>query len=147
MLNPLNGKSILEGKKLKGINRDDEKELLNYKKAMDFTSKYLGKDDPVTEGVIRELHKVTVKGVRGGQAEPGSYRKVQNYVVNSRTCEVIYTPPVSIEVPHLMREFVEWLNKAEVCRLFLLLVYLSFNLCIFIHLLMAMAEQPGSFPR
>jgi len=27
MLNPLNGKSILEGKKLKGINRDDEKEL------------------------------------------------------------------------------------------------------------------------
>ena len=112
MLNPLNGKNILEGKKLKGINRDDEKELLNYKKAMDFPSKYLGKDDPVTEGVIRELHKVTVKGVRGGQAEPGSYRKVQNYVVNSRTREVIYTPPVPIEVPHLMREFVEWLNKA-----------------------------------
>jgi len=27
MLNPLNGKSILEGKKLKSINRDDEKEL------------------------------------------------------------------------------------------------------------------------
>ena len=47
MLNPLNGKGILEGKKLKGINRDDEKELLNYKKAMDFTSKYLGKDDPL----------------------------------------------------------------------------------------------------
>jgi len=105
-------KSILEGKKLKGINRDDEKELLNYKKAMDFTSKYLGKDDPVTEGVIRELHKVTVKGVRGDQAEPGSYRKAQNYVVNSRTREVIYTPPVPLDVPHLMREFAEWLNKA-----------------------------------
>ena len=30
--------SILEGKKLKGINRDDERELLNYKKAMDFIS-------------------------------------------------------------------------------------------------------------
>jgi hypothetical protein len=41
-------KGILEGKKLKGINRDDEKELLNYKKAMDFISKYLGKDDPIT---------------------------------------------------------------------------------------------------
>ena len=62
--------SILEDKKLKGINRDDEKELLNYKEAMDLISKYLGKDDPITEGIIRELHKVTVKSVRGNKAAP-----------------------------------------------------------------------------
>ena len=106
-------KDILEGKKIAGVNRDDEKELLNYKKAMDFLSKYLGKDDPITEGVVRELHKLTVKGVRGGQADPGNYRKIQNYVVNSRTKEVIYTPPPPLEVPHLMREFVHWINKGE----------------------------------
>src|SRR4030043_1106424 len=62
--------SILEGRKLKGVNRDDEKELLNYKKAMDFILKYLGKDDPITEGLIRELHKVTVKGLRGDTENP-----------------------------------------------------------------------------
>ncbi len=106
-------KSILEGKKISGVNPDDEKELLNYKQAMDFLSRYLGKDDPVTEGAIRELHKIIVKGVRGGHAEPGNYRKIQNYVVNSRTQEVVYTPPTPFEVPYLMREFVEWLNKAE----------------------------------
>ncbi|TAL28048.1 MAG: Fic family protein [Nitrospirae bacterium] len=104
---------ILEGKKLKGINRDDEKELLNYKKAMDFISKYLGKEDPITEGIIRELHKVTVKGVLGNKADPGNYRKVQNYVVNSLTREIIYTPPAPLEVPHLMRTLTDWLNKAE----------------------------------
>jgi Fic family protein len=106
-------KSILEGKKIKGVNRDDEKELLNYKKAMDSISKYLGKDDPVTESIIRELHKILVKGVRGGQADPGNYRKIQNYIVNSRTREVIYTPPPPLDVPHLMREFVDWLNEAD----------------------------------
>jgi len=106
-------KSILEGKKVKGVNRDDEKELLNYKSAMDFISKYLGKDDPIAEGIIRELHKIIVKGVRGGQADPGNYRKIQNYVVISRTREVIYTPPGPLDVPHLMHEFVEWINKAE----------------------------------
>lgn len=105
--------SILEGRKLKGVNRDDEKELLNYKKAMDFISKYLGKDDPITEGLVRELHKVTVKGVRGDKADPGNYRKIQNYVINSLTREIIYTPPAPIEVPYLMREFVNWINKAE----------------------------------
>ena len=106
-------KSILEGKKVRGVSRDDEKELLNYKKAMDFISKYLGKDDPVSEGIVRELHKILVRGVRGENADPGNYRKIQNYVVNSRTREVIYTPPGALDVPHLMREFVEWINKAE----------------------------------
>lgn len=106
-------KSILEGKKVTGVNRDDEKELLNYKKAMDFISKYLGKNDPINEGIVRELHKITVQGVRGGQADPGNYRKIQNYVVNSRTREVIYTPPSPLEVPHLMKEFVDWLNQTK----------------------------------
>ena len=105
--------SILEGKKLKGINRDDEKELLNYKKAMDFIAKYIGKDDPIAEGIIRELHKITVKGVRGEKADPGNYRKIQNYVANSLTREIIYTPPVPLEVSHLMREFVDWINRVE----------------------------------
>lgn len=106
-------KSILDGKKVTGVNRDDEKELLNYKKAMDFISKYLGKEDPITEGIIRELHKITVRGVRGDKADPGNYRKIQNYVINSRTHEIIYTPPPPLDVPHLMRELVDWINKAE----------------------------------
>jgi Fic family protein len=106
-------KNILEGKKVFGVDRDDERELLNYKKAMDFISKYLGKDDPVTEGIVRELHKLTVKGVRGEKADPGNYRKLQNYVINSRTREVIYTPPSPLEVPHLMKEFTRWINEAE----------------------------------
>lgn len=105
-------KDILEGKKIKGVNRDDERELLNYKKAMDFISKYLGKDDPITEGLIRELHKVLVKSVRGGHADPGNYRKIQNYVVNFRTKEVVYTPPPAFEVLHMMNDLVKWVNKA-----------------------------------
>jgi Fic family protein len=106
-------KSILEGKKVKDVNRDDEKELLNYKKGMDFLSKYLGKDDPVSEGIVRELHKILVKGVRGENADPGKYRKIQNYVVNSRTRKVVYTPPAPLDVPHLMRELTEWINKVK----------------------------------
>lgn len=112
-LNLEQARSILEGRKVKGVDRDDEKELLNYKRAMDFISKYLGKEDSVSEELIRELHKILVQGVRGGQADPGNYRKIQNYVVNSRTREVIYTPPPPLNVPPLMQEFVEWINSAR----------------------------------
>ena len=54
-----------------------------------------------------------VEGVRGGRAIPGEWRTVQNYVANSRTGDVIYTPPPPAEVPALMRELVEWLRSEE----------------------------------
>jgi Fic family protein len=78
---------------------------------MDFVSKHLNKKSEITEELIKEIHRVLVKNVRGGTLEPGRYRRVQNYVVNSLTDEVIYTPPPPEDVPKLMKEFVVWLNS------------------------------------
>lgn len=104
-------KKILTGKTVMGINKDDRQELLNYKEAMDFVSEYLGKKSDITENLIKQIHEILVKDVRGGTLEPGKYRKVKNYVVNLLTGEVIYTPPQPSYVPQLMKEFVEWLNN------------------------------------
>ena len=90
---------------------DDRRELLNYRSAFEFVSECLDSGDPVTEGLIREIHKKLVEGVRGGNADPGNYRRIQNYVANSSTGEVIYTPPSAVEVPIMMSEMVKWLNS------------------------------------
>jgi Fic family protein len=74
-------------------------------------SDYLGGGEPITEGLIREIHKRLVRGVRGNPASPGAYRRVQNYVANSVTREIIYTPPPPQDVPPLMAAFVSWLNS------------------------------------
>ncbi|MBL7175900.1 MAG: Fic family protein [Desulfobacteraceae bacterium] len=93
---------------------DDARELLNYRNAFDFVSEYLTSGDPITGGLVREIHKRLVEGVRGGSAAPGEYRKIQNYVVNSVTGETIYTPPPAHDVPIMMAELVNYLNsKAE----------------------------------
>jgi cell filamentation protein, protein adenylyltransferase len=89
---------------------DDVRELLNYRRAFDFVSEYLNSGAPVTEGMIREIHKRLVEGVRGSAAAPGDYRTVQNYIVNSVTGETIYTPPPAYDVPIMMTEMVDWLN-------------------------------------
>ncbi len=89
----------------------DHVELLNYRRAFDFVSEYLDSGAPVSEGLICEIHSRLVEGVRGGQAAPGEYRSVQNYVVNSATGETIYTPPPAHDVPELMAEMVAWLNE------------------------------------
>lgn len=92
---------------------DDVQELLNYREAFDFVSEYLKSGDPITEGLIREIHKRLVEGVRGGVAAPGDYRRIQNYVVNSATGETVYTPPPAHDVPILMSELVDWLNRED----------------------------------
>ena len=43
-------------------------------------SDYLASGSPITEGLIRDIHKGTVQGVRGGQGQPGRYRTVQDAV-------------------------------------------------------------------
>ena len=90
---------------------DDTRELLNYRPAFEFVSECLDSGDPITQGMIREIHRKLVEGVRGGRADPGNYRRIQNYVANSQTGEVIYTPPSAVEIPIMMSEMVKWLNS------------------------------------
>ncbi|MDP2859954.1 MAG: Fic family protein [Bacillota bacterium] len=104
---------LLEGNLVPEADPDDVRELLNYRKAFEFVSEYLARDGPITEGLIREIHKRLVEGVRGRVASPGDYRKTQNYVVNSATGEIVYTPPPAHDVPIMMAELVDWLNREQ----------------------------------
>jgi Fic family protein len=101
---------LFAGKNIPDSDPDDVRELLNYRKAFDLVAEYLGSGHPITEGLIREIHRRLVDGVRGNSAKPGEYRLVQNYVANSETQQIIYTPPPPHDVPDLMRELVHWLN-------------------------------------
>lgn len=101
------------GKDVPEADPDDARELLNYRQAFDLVAGYLDSGSPITEGLIREIHKRLVAGVRGGSANPGAYRKVQNYVVNSATGETVYKPPPAHDVPIMMADLVEWLNGEQ----------------------------------
>ena len=102
---------LWKGEAVPEADPDDARELLNYRSAFEFVSDCLDQGDPITEGLIREIHKKLVEGVRGGKTDPGNYRRIQNYVANSQTGEVIYTPPSAVEIPIMMSEMVKWLNS------------------------------------
>ncbi len=104
---------LLAGEKLKGVRQDDARELLNYRNAFEFVSEYVQDGGPINEVLIREIHKTLVEGVRGGSAAPGKYRKIQNFVVNSSTGEVVYTPPPAYQVSIMMGELVAWLDREK----------------------------------
>lgn len=102
---------LWKGEAVPEVDPDDTRELLNYRSAFEFVSECLDSGDPITEGMIREIHRKLVEGVRGGNADPGAYRRIQNYVANSKTGAVIYTPPSAVEIPIMMSEMVKWINS------------------------------------
>ena len=69
---------LLAGESVPEADPDDVRELLNYRTAFEFVSDYLDSGVPVSEGLVREIHKRLVEGVRGGAGAPGEYRRVQN---------------------------------------------------------------------
>jgi len=101
---------ILAGEPVPEADLDDKLELLNYRNAFDLVAGHLGSGAPVTEDLIKDIHRRLVIGVRGNKALPGEYRNVQCYVVNSHTGQITYTPPPPDEVSDLMTELVAWLN-------------------------------------
>ena len=119
-------KKILQGKKVPTANKEDIKEVQNYKDAFNLIS-FLSKnkkttkqkinnsvklEEPqITESLIKQIHKELVKGVRGNSAQPGKYRNIQNYIGNAVTKQIIYIPPKPQEVPTLMKNFVKWINQ------------------------------------
>lgn len=104
---------LLAGQAVPEADPEDARELLNYRRAFDLVAGYLGSGMPVTEGLVREIHARLVEQVRGGAARPGEYRLIQNYVANSATGKVVYTPPAPPQVPAMVAELVAWLNAYD----------------------------------
>jgi len=100
-------KDIFEGKEVYARPRDKQ-EVINYKKVLEF----IGKEPGLTIETIKEINRVNLEKIDKKNA--GKFRKVQNYIVRERAGEreIIYTPPKSSDVPRLMQELIEWINKA-----------------------------------
>jgi Fic family protein len=112
-LTVVQAEALWAGKEVDLARVDDTRELLNYRDAFNLVSCHLNSGAPTTEELIREIHKRLVTGVRGGRGRPGVYRIGQNYVANSKTGEIIYTPPPAGEVPNLMAALVAWLEAEK----------------------------------
>ena len=81
-------------------------ELHNIRAGIAFIEASLHPGSDITLGMIRELHKLTVKGLKvDGSKTPGKFRTEEVVILKSS-----HTPPNHIEVPILMRELIDYIN-------------------------------------
>lgn len=105
-LNKTEAQQVLSGGKIVGRDRDIQ-EVLNYRNVLKYIEGY---DKPeISEEAVKHIHELTTHRLLADELV-GEYRKTQVVVKNSATGEITFRPPPAVEVPFLMRAFLEWLN-------------------------------------
>lgn len=81
------------------------REVLNYMRAQDHGFARL-RELPVCLRVIRELHEILLRGVRGNADDPGRFRSVQNFIGSSSDIrEARFVPPPPLHLDACLRQF------------------------------------------
>ncbi|GBD99075.1 adenosine monophosphate-protein transferase SoFic [bacterium BMS3Abin07] len=81
----------------------DVEEVINYIHALNQGIKRL-EELPVSVRLLREIHKLLLKGVRGAERQPGELRTTQNWVgpAGSTISDAVFIPPPPQEVPQCL---------------------------------------------
>ncbi len=97
--------------------RLDNEEINNYEIALNYG---LTEQKIISEDLIKLIHKILLKGVRGEDKDPGKYKEKQNAVGNrDDTLDSAKFVPASPELtPELMRNLIEFINSNEYEPLF-----------------------------
>jgi len=89
----------------------DVDEIVNYVAAMRHGLDRVG-SAPVSVRLIREMHEVLLRGVRGAKQRPGEIRATQNWI-GSRGCtldEAAFVPPPPEDVPGALNQLERFLH-------------------------------------
>lgn len=89
---------LFEHKAAPGVPIEAVREVSNYVSAMTHGLKSLESGFPLSLRLIKEIHSHLVKDTRGGEKEPGEFRRSQNWIGGTRPGNATYVPPPAHEV-------------------------------------------------
>lgn len=84
---------LYENAEIPGVPLDDVEEVSNYVAALNHGLKRMRDGFPLSLRLIREIHEVLLSRGRGSHAQPGQFRKSQNWIGGTRPGNATYVPP------------------------------------------------------
>lgn len=93
----------------------DVQEVINYRSVLEWIDQwqdFIGKHVVYSEDILQTLHALTTQRILTDD-QVGTYRKQQVVVRSVHNGQIAFRPPVSVEIPFLLEEFLEWLNSED----------------------------------
>ena len=93
---------------------NEVKEVINYIKALNYGIARLS-ELPISNRLIKEIHKILIQGNRGTSKIPGEFRKIQNWIglPGAALSDAIFVPPPPEKVPELMSDLEKFIHQKD----------------------------------
>lgn len=92
---------------------DDVEEVSNYIAALNHGLSRMQKGFPLSVRLIREMHKILLRGGRGSNKAPGEFRRSQNWIGGIRPSKARFVPPPPEMVDDLMSDFEKFAHDED----------------------------------
>ncbi|MBI4766125.1 MAG: Fic family protein [Deltaproteobacteria bacterium] len=93
---------LYELKEAPGVPLDDVAEVSNYVAALEYGLKRLKEKFPLSNRLIREIHKILLSHGRGSDKSPGEFRRSQNWIGGTRPGNAVFVPPPPEKLPEAL---------------------------------------------
>ena len=97
-----------------GVPLADVQEVSSYVAALEHGLKRLGEGFPLSLRLIREMHAILLAHGRGSHADPGQFRRSQNWIGGTRPGNAFFVPPPAEQVLPCLGELEKFLHDASV---------------------------------
>jgi len=93
---------------------EDTLEVINYVDAINYGLDKISNEN-ITEELLKEMHRILLRGTRGEEKDIGKYRQIQNWIgsIDSKIDVAQYVPPKPELVSELMKNLIEFLNTKD----------------------------------
>ena len=96
-----------------GVPRDDAAEVSRCVAALEHGLQRLREDFPLSNRLIRELHRILLSVGPGARKDPGEFRRSQNWIGGTRPGNAAFVPPPHLAVPDCMGELERFLHAKD----------------------------------
>ena len=103
---------LFEADETPNVSVDDVGEVTNYVAAMNLGLERL-QTLPLSSRLLKELHAVLMRGVRGETKNPGEFRRSQNWIGGTRPGNARFVPPPPDKVTELMSDLEKFIHADE----------------------------------
>ena len=101
---------LFENQAAPGLPVDDVEEVSNYVAAMQHGLRRLRGGFPLSLRLLREMHKILLKGGRGASKTPGEFRRSQNWIGGTRPGNAAFVPPPPNRLMECLGPFEKFLH-------------------------------------